>query len=62
MSLTEPALKKMSKDGIITLALDYQDKLNLTLANINKDIGESKYKFQKLVSELALSKSVNTNL
>ena len=39
MTLTEAALKKMSKDNIITLALDYQDKFNWTLANINKDIG-----------------------
>ena len=40
MTLTEVALRKMSKDDIITLALDYQDKFNSTLANINKDIGE----------------------
>ena len=35
MALTEEALKKMNKDEIITLALDYQDKFNSTLANIN---------------------------
>ena len=39
MTLTETALKKMSKDDITTLALDYQDKFNSTPANINKDIG-----------------------
>ena len=52
----------MSKDGIITLALEYHDKFNLTLAKINKDIGELKYKFEKLELELAISKSVNSNL
>ena len=52
----------MSKDDIITLALDYQDKFNSSLANINKDLGELKYKFEKLESELAVSKSVNSNL
>ena len=52
----------MSTDNIITLALDYQDKFNSTLFNINKDIGELKYKFEKLMSELAVSKSVNSNL
>ena len=42
MTLTEAALKKMSEDDIITLALEYQDRFNLTLANINKDIEELK--------------------
>ena len=62
MTLTEAALKKMSKNDIITLALDYQDKFNSTLANINKDIGELKYKFGKPESELVVSNSVNSNL
>ena len=62
MALTEEALKKMSKDEIITLALDYQDKFNSTLANINYDIGELKHQFEKLESELEVSKSVNSNL
>ena len=45
----------MSKDDIITLGLDYQEKFN-------RDIGELKYKFEKLESELAVSKSDNSNL
>ena len=62
MTLTVAALKKMSKDDIITWALYYQNKFNLTLANINKDVGELKYKFEKLQSEIGVSKSVNSNL
>ena len=62
MTITEASLQKMSKDNIIILALDYQDKFNSTLVNINKDIGELKYKFEKLESELAVSKSVISNL
>ena len=62
MTLTETALRKISTDDIITLALNYQDKFNSTLANINKDIGELKYKFEKLDSELVVSKSVNSNI
>ena len=49
----------MSIDGIITLALNCQDKFNSTLFNINKDIGE--LKFDKLRPKLAVSKSVNSN-
>ena len=52
----------MSKDDIITLALSFQDKFNSTLANINIDIGELNYKFEKLESELMVSRSVNSNL
>ena len=52
----------MSKDDIITFALDYQDKFNSTLANISKDIGELKHKFEKLESELVVSTSVNSNV
>ena len=62
MTLTEVALKKMSKDDIITLTLDYRDKFNSTLPNINNDTGELKFKFEKLESELVVSKSVNFNL
>ena len=62
MTLTVAALKKMSKDDIITWALYYQNKFNSTLANINKDTGELKYKFEKLQSEIGVSKSVNSNL
>ena len=62
MTLTEAAVKKMSKDDIITLVLGQQGKFNSTLANINKDIGELKFKFEKLELELVVSKLVNSNL
>ena len=62
MALIEAALKKMSKYYIITLALEYQDKFNSTLTNINNDIGELKYNLKKLESELVTSKSINSNL
>ena len=62
MTLTKAAFKKMSKDDIIALALDYHDKFNSTLANVKKDIGELKYKFEKPESELVVSKSLNSNL
>ena len=41
----------MSKDDIITLALDCQEKFNLALTNINKAIGELNYNSEKLESE-----------
>ena len=35
MSLSESALEKLSKDEIIALALEYQNKSDSTLSNIN---------------------------
>ena len=58
MSLTESALKKMSKDEIIALTLEYQAKFNLTLASI----ADLKSGFRRLESELSISRSVNSKL
>ena len=58
MSLTEAALKKMSKDAVIALTLEYQAKFNSTLASI----ADLKYDFRRLKSELCISMSVNSKL
>ena len=36
MSLSESALKKQTKDTVIALALEYQNKFDSTLVNIKK--------------------------
>ena len=56
MSLTKAALKKMSKDEDIALTLEYQTKLNSTLANI----ADLKPDFRRLESELPISRLVNS--
>ena len=38
MALSEAALKKLSKDQIIKLALDYQNKFHSTLAGIKNEL------------------------
>ena len=58
MSLTESALKKMSKGEIIALTLEYQAKFNLTVASI----ADLKSGFRRLESELSISRSVNSKL
>ena len=58
MSLTEAALKKMSKDEVIALTLEYQAKFNLTVASI----ADLKSDFRRLESELSISRSVNSKL
>ena len=40
MSLSEVPLKKLTKDEVIALALEYQVKFDNTLYNINKELNE----------------------
>ena len=54
MALSESALKKLHKDGIINLALDYQNKFDPTLAGIRNKL--------KKRSDLLITKLVNTKL
>ena len=58
MSLTEAALKKMSKDEIIVLTLEYQAKFNSTAASI----ADLKSDFKRLESELSVSRAINSKL
>ena len=62
MTLPEEALQKLTKDELVNLPLEYQNKFNLTLANIDKDMGELRSDFKKLEADLAISWSVNTKL
>ena len=38
MSLSEAILKKLSKDEVINLLLDYQNKFETTLTRMNTDL------------------------
>ena len=58
MSLTEAALKKMSKDEVIALTLEYQAKFNSTVASI----ADLKSDFRRLESELSISRTINSKL
>ena len=40
MSLSEVPLKKLTKDEVIALTLEYQVKIDNTLSNINKELNE----------------------
>ena len=52
MSLSESALKKLSKDKVTTVALEYQKKFDSTLVNINKVISELRQNYDKMQSKL----------
>ena len=62
MSLSESALKKLSKDEIVALALDYQKKFDSDLAGINKELTDLRQNYEKLESELSVTRNVNARL
>ena len=62
MTLTEAALKKLTKKEIIRLTLDYHDSFNQDLKSIKKDLSELRKNFSKLEADLAVTKQVNNVL
>ena len=62
MTLPEKALRKLTKDELDNLSLEYRSKFNSTLANIDKDRGELRNDFKKLEADLVISRAVNTKL
>ena len=62
MSLSEAALRKLTKDEVIALTLEYQAKFDNTLSNINQELSELRNDFKKIESELSVSKTVNSKL
>ena len=62
MSLSEAALRKLIKDEVIALTLEYQAKFDNTLSNINKELSERRNEFKKIESALSVSKNVNSKL
>ena len=52
----------MSKDELFNLPLDYQNKSNSTLGNVDNDTGELRIDFDKLKADVAISRTVNTKL
>ena len=62
MALSESALKKLHKDEIISLALNYQSKFDTSLAVIKNELSDLKKDFEQLRSDLLITKLVNTKL
>ena len=62
MALSESALKKLHKDEIISLALNYQSKVDTSLTVIKNELSDLKKDFEQLRSDLLITKLVNTKL
>ena len=62
MAHTENSLSRLNKDDLIRLALDYQQKYDITLDKIRKELAELRKSYNKLESDLAITKAVNESL
>ena len=62
MARSESALKKIHKDEIINLALDYQSEFDSTLAGNRNKLSDLKKDFEQLRSGLLNNKLVNSKL
>ena len=60
MLLSEADLRRLIKDEVIALTLEYQAKFNNTLSDINKNLNELRKDFKKIESELSVSKNGNS--
>ena len=56
------SLMKLGKEVLVGMVLDYKDKFDVTLMNINKELTDLRNKFTKLESDLAISKNINSKL
>ena len=65
MALTEAAPRKLGKEEIIKLALEYQSKFDSTLCVINDiktDLSELSKYYEKLETNVIIAKQMNTKL
>ena len=59
---SEKALRKLTKDELVNLSLEYQNKFNSTLARIESKIGNLRKNFKKVEADLAITRNVNSKL
>ena len=65
IALNEAALRKLGKEEIIKLALEYQSKFDSTSSSINDiktDLSELRKYHEKLESDVIITKQVNAKL
>ena len=62
MAHTLASLEKLGKSDLARLVIDYQNKFDTVLNNINSELLDLKNKFTKLESDLEISRNVNNKL
>ena len=62
MVLTRAAVEKMAKEDLIAMVLNYDNTIDRTLSDLNKEISKLNKNLERLDSELSISKTVNNEL
>ena len=62
MAHTENSLRRLNKGDLIPLTLDYQQKYDITLDKMSKELAELRKSYNKLESDLVITKAVNESL
>ena len=62
MAHTIASLEKLGKSDLERLVMDYQNKFDTVLNNINSELLDLKNKFTKLESDLEISRNINNKL
>lgn len=62
MSLSAAALKKLHKDDLVEQVLHYQNKFATFMSDIKSDFDSLKNRFDKLESDLLLSRNTSSLL
>ena len=61
-SLTEESLSKLSEQELIAVMLKIQNKMESSVSKFAEEVGKLNESFQKLKSDLAITKNVNNQL
>ena len=62
MAFNEAALRRLGKEEIIKLALEYQSNFESSINDIKTDLSELRKYYEKLESDVIITKQVNTKL
>ena len=62
MAMSLNALKKLTKEEFSNMVIDYQNKFDNMLSNINAELTSLRDRFTKMESQLLVTRRVNDNL
>ena len=62
MAMSLNALKKLTKEELSNMVIDYQNKFDNMLSNINAELTFLRDRFTKIESQLLFTRRVNNNL
>ena len=55
-------INNLGKEVLVRMVLDYKDRFDTTVTNINKELTDLRNKFSKLKSDVSISKNINNKL